>query len=153
MSRRVELPEPRKGKNPMEPWDNAFFITINTNTNLPGLKEGLMQVWDFMSKHMSEFSYGRPGSRLLNVKQHARIEVGKKFHKIHLHGTLVFKTTGLAMLDFYKVNEFVNRNLRQIKGFRKCNFQAKLIKNYNQNAVIQKYIDKDADSDVEQESE
>ena len=151
MSRRIELPKPRKGKDIMEPWDNAFFITINTNTNLPGLKEALQQVWNFMTKHISEFSYGRPGSRLISVKQHARIEVGKKYHKIHLHGTLVFKTTGFAFLDFYKVNEFVNRNLRQVPKFRKCNFQAKLIKNYNQNALITKYIDKDAD--VEQEDE
>lgn len=152
MSYYPALPKPKKGKDPYEPWDNAFFITINTNTYYLELKPALKKVWDYITSHVSEFSYGRPGSKLISVKSHARIEIGKKYHKVHLHGNLVFRTTGIAFLDFYKLNEFINQNLRQIKGFKRSNFQAKLIKNYNQNAIIAKYIDKQ-DQESEEESE
>lgn len=137
------LPKPRPDKDPYIPWANAFLVTINTNTNLPGLREALGDVWRYLTTHASEFFYGYAGSRVLEVKQYAQIEEGKKYHKIHLHGTLVVTTTGIAMMDFWKVNEFINTNLRQIPGFKRCNFQARLIKNYNQARLIKDYIDKE----------
>ena len=146
------IPQPKPGKDAMAPWYNAFFVTINTNTNLPGLREALARVWDHLVTHTAEFFYGRPGSRVLEVKRYAQIEEGKKFHKIHLHGTWIVKSTGIAMMDFWKVNEFINVNLRKmVPGFKRCNFQAKLIKNYNQNRVIEEYINKQLP--VEQVSE
>ena len=138
------LPTPTPGKDPYVPWDNAFFITINTNTNLPGLGEALKEVWTYLTTHAAEFFYGYPGSEVLEVKLYAQIEEGKKFHKIHLHGSWVVKTTGISMMDFWKVTEFINVNLRRmIPGFKRCNFQARLIKNYNANRIIQEYIDKE----------
>lgn len=145
----VILPKEERGKDPLAPWDNAFFITINTGTTIPELKEALNTVWNYIMKHANEFLVGRPGGRLLEVKEHHRVEVGKKYHKVHLHGSAVFRTTGIAFLDYYKVNTFINDNLRQIKGFKRCNFQAKLVKNYNQSRLIAEYIDKDKSSDEE----
>lgn len=146
------LPTPKPGKDPLAPWDNAFFVTINTNTNLPNLRESLHKVWRYLVTHASEFFYGYPGSRVLEVKQYSQIEEGKKYHKIHLHGTWIVKTTGIAMMDFWNVNEYINVTLRElVPGFKRCNFQAKLIKNYNQTRLIQEYIDKELAT--EQESE
>lgn len=145
------LPRPTPGKDPYTPWDNAFLVTINTNTNLPGLGNALKNVWRYLVAHSGEFFYGYPGSSVLEVKQHHQIEVGKKYHKIHLHGTWIVKSTGIAMMDFYKVNEFINQNLRQVEGFKRANFQAKLIKNYNQARLIREYIEKEMP--VEQEEE
>lgn len=147
------LPKPPKGIDPLAPWDNAFFITINTNTNLPGLKNALNICWKYFTSHGSEFFYGRPNSRFIEMKQHYAIEIGKKYHKIHLHGRIVARTTGIAFLDYFKVNDFFNKNLRQIPGFTRCNFQAKLIKNYNQSRIIQEYIDKDVKDEDEDEEE
>ncbi len=150
MSGRVVLPKIDPRKDPLGQWDNAFFITINTNTNLPGLDRGLEAVWKYMMSHAGEFLVGRPGGRLIEVKQHHAIEVGKKYGKIHLHGHAVFTTTGIAFLDYFKVNEFVNRNLRQIVGFKRCNFQAKLIKNYNANRLMAEYIEKEVQKEGEE---
>jgi|ERR1700742_4069326 len=147
------LPKPPRGVDPLAIWDNAFFVTINTNTNLPGLRQALNAVWRYITSHGSEFFYGRPGSRFIEMKQYHKIETGKKYHKIHLHGRLVARTTGLAMMDFWKVNEFINKNLRQIPGFKRSNFQAKLIKNYNQERILQEYIDKQHEESESEEGE
>src|SRR5579872_4429532 len=137
------LPQPTPGKNQYIPWNNAFFVTINTNTNLPNLREALRNVWNYLISHSNEFFYGYENAKLLEVKAYGQVEEGKKYHKIHLHGTWIVKTTGIAMMDFWKVNEFINTNLRRlVPGFERCNFQAKLIKNYNQNTLLKDYIDK-----------
>jgi hypothetical protein len=140
----IKLPEPKKGKDPYAPWDNAWLITINTGTSIPELREALDICWDYFTKHASRFLVGRKGARLLGVEQYHRVEQGKKYHKIHLHGSFVAKCEGIAFLDFYKLTEYFNRNLRiMVPGFKRINFQAKLIKNYNQQRLIKEYIDKD----------
>lgn len=139
---RPALPQPKPGKDYMAPWDNAFFITINSNSTDQGMIRGLNNVWSYLTSHASEFFYGRPGARILDVKQFHRVEIGPKHHLVHLHGSLVVTTTGIAFLDYGKVNDFFNINLRGYGRFSACNFQAKLIKNYNQQRIIEAYIEK-----------
>ncbi len=136
------IPTPKPGKDPYAPWDNAFFITINSNSTDLGMVRGLNTLWKYLTTHASEIFYGRPGARILDVKQYARVEIGTKHHMVHLHGNLVVKATGIAMLDYNLVNEFFNVNLPAYGKFKRCNFQAKLIQNYNQQRLIEEYIEK-----------
>jgi len=147
MPTREPLPKPHPKKDPLAPWSNAFFITINTNNTSPRFKAPLYAIWKYIVSHIVEFMYGRPGSRLINVKQYAAVETGKKTHRVHLHGTLVARTTGIAFLDYYKLNKYINEVLKQVEGFKRCNFNARLIKNYNQNEIIRAYIDKNQDEE------
>jgi hypothetical protein len=138
---RKKLPDPKPGRNPYEPCNNTWFITINSNTHIPSMRQALEIVWRYVISHTNQFVYGRKGAKLLKVREHHAVEQGKKSHRIHLHGYFQVRTTGIAFLDYDKINEFVNVNLRQIPGFKRCNFQAKLMKDQVQNAID--YIDKD----------
>src|SRR5579872_2968698 len=137
-----ELPIPKAGKDPYAPWDNAFFITINSNSTDLGIINGLNELWKYFATHASEFFYGRPGAKVLYVKQFHRVEIGPKHHLVHLHGNYVVRATGIAFLDYDKLKDFFNDNLGKYGKFKGCNIQPKLIKNYNQQRLIEEYIEK-----------
>lgn len=139
----MSLPPPKPGKDPLAPWDNAFFITIGTNSTNTALIEPLRQVWRYLVSHLTEFIYGRPGSRLISVKAgKAGVEIGAKYHRVHLHSQLIYRTLGISNLDFWKINEFVNLNLRKaVPGFKRVNFHARLQPNYNANRNLEDYIE------------
>lgn len=139
---RQQLPPPKPGKDPYAPWDNAFFITINSNSTDRHMIKGLNEVWHYLVTHGSEFFYGRPGARLLDLKQHHRVEIGPSHHMVHLHGNIVATATGIAFLDYDKVNDLFNTSLPRYGKFNGCNFRAKLIENYNQQRLIREYIEK-----------
>lgn len=137
-----QLPRPKPGKDPMAPWDNAFFITVNSNSIDRGMIQGLDTTWKYLTSHASEFFYGRPGAKIISVKQFHRVEIGPIRHLVHLHGNFVVRATGIAFLDYDKVRDLFNKNLPHYGKFSACNFQAKLIKNYNQQRLIEEYIEK-----------
>ena len=163
MSKRPQLPKPPHGRDPLEPMTNVFFITINTNTYLPNLPQALKQVWQYMVTHIAEFIYGRPGSVLLEPpKVKYNIEIGHKFHKIHLHGRWILKTTGIVFVDLNKCRKFINDNLKQVPGFKRCNFLSELVKEKKTKyktelEKVDAYIDKEKkkfkDSDEENTSD
>lgn len=131
----------KKPKDPLSPWKSAWFITINTNQTSFNPKP-LQIVWQYVLEHIILFTFGR--GFITNVYEtHRVIEKGTKKGRIHLHTKVQIDTNGIAFLDFVKIQKFINKQLFQIPSFKGIYFNAILIKNFNQAAVIQEYLEKD----------
>ncbi len=127
--------------DPLSHWKSAWIVTINTNQNNPDLIEPLEIVWDYILEHITAFVYGR--GYIINVKEEHRVfEQGAKYHRIHMHTKVEIETNGIAYLDFVKITQFINRQLRQIPSFKGVYFNAALIKNYNNPMSIEEYLRK-----------
>jgi hypothetical protein len=101
-------------------------------------------------KHAREFVRGRPGSKLLSVKEYSNVERSTKFHKIHLHSYFTCVTTGISFIDLNRLRKFINTNLRQVPGFVRSNLWVQPIKSYNDDKAVTYYINKDP---IEDDSE
>lgn len=134
--------KPKKEKDPLSLWKSAWLVTINTNQNNPGLLQPLKKVWDYITQHITSFVYGR-GYIDKVIETNRVIELSGKYHRLHLHTKLEITTRGFASLDYVKIQNFINKQLRQIPSFKGVYFNAKLIENYNQAMLIQEYLEKD----------
>jgi hypothetical protein len=139
----ITLPPSNPGRDPLKPEWRAFIVTVNTCSSDVRLAKPLKQVWDYVVRNLAQFIVGRPHSHLLEVKEHSNVERGTKFHKIHLHSDLIFRTEGISFIDRVKLIAFVNKNLNQVPGFVRCHLNLRLRKSYNENKIIEEYIDKD----------
>jgi hypothetical protein len=131
-----------KERDPLALWKQAWFCTINTNQNDPGLIRPLKIILDYIINHITSFIYGR-GFFESVIETNRVIEQGSRFKRIHLHTKIEITSRGIAFLDFVKINNFINRNLRQIPTFKGVYFNARLIKNYNHISNIEAYNAKD----------
>lgn len=133
---------PKGQKDPLSDWKSAWLITINTNQNNPNLIEPLRIVWQYIVDHIEFFCWGRGFITGKPLETNRVIELGSKFHRLHLHTKLEITTKGFANLDYVKIQNFINMQLRQIPSFKGVYFNAKLIKNYNQAMLIKEYLEK-----------
>lgn len=133
-------PKPKE-HNPLSPWKSAWLVTINTNQNNPGLIEPLHMVWQYILEHITTYVYGR--GYVTNVSETHRVIEMSKSHRIHMHTKIEISTNGIAYLDFPKITEFINKQMRQIPSFKGIYFNATLIKNYNQATLIKEYTEKE----------
>jgi len=134
--------KPKGQKDPLSDWKSAWLVTINTNQNNPGLIEPLRIVWQYIIDHIEFFCWGRGFIVGKPLETNRVIELGSKFHRLHLHTKLEITTKGFANLDYVKIQNFINRQLMQIPSFKGVYFNAKLIKNYNQAMLIKEYLEK-----------
>lgn len=138
------LPESDPDRDPLKPEYRGFHITINSCSSDIKLIEPLREVWSYVVKNLSEFLLGREGSELIGIPyEYNNVERSDKFHKIHIHSFLTCKTTGISFIDLNKLRFFINRNLRQIPGFVRCNVFVEILKEYNMRKALENYIDKD----------
>jgi hypothetical protein len=130
-------------KDPLAPWNNAWFVTINTNSADRRLIKPLREIWSYILENIRYFMSFREGGGLIVVKERSVIEIGKKFKRIHLHSRLVVKSFGLANLDYGYIRSIINNYLQPLMKNANIYFNAKLIKNYNYAELIKEYLDKD----------
>lgn len=77
-----------KRRNPIE--NSNFYITINTQGTDLGLREKLKEAFNEFYENLEAFIYfRRPGDGLEKIDKiecrRVAIEVGKKYHRVHLH--------------------------------------------------------------------
>lgn len=131
-------------KDPLGRWKNAWLITVNTNSVDERYKVALKGIWNLVVQNINYFMVYRTGGRLIGVKEKSAVEVGKKFHRIHLHSFLEVEAYGLANLDYGLVKNYINMQLRGVnEKFAGIHFNAKLVKNYNASVMIKEYLEKD----------
>ncbi len=131
----------------------AWMITLNTNSSEIKLSSPLRKTWKYIVEHMISFSYGLPGTKVITVKENSEIEVGHKYHKAHLHGFVEIVSMGLVSLNYSKIKEFVDTQLKRLKGYTGCHFDAQLVKNYDAPRRIKEYIEKEKDEDRDVDDE
>lgn len=140
MFRPKRKPKPKE-RDPLSPWKSAWLVTINTNQDNPRLIEPLHMVWQYILEHITTYVYGR--GYVTNVNEtHRVIEISKK-RRVHMHTKIEISTNGIAYLDYPKIVEFINKQMRQIPSFKGIYFNATLIENYNQATLIKEYTEKE----------
>lgn len=137
---------PRKTKrhDPLDEWQSAWFITINTQSTDMKIVEPLRDAWKYITQRMAFFtSSDVEGAEILSVRDRPVIEIGPRYHRVHLHTQLAIDGRGLIMLDYVEIRKFINDLLRQsIPTFKKVYFSAKLVRNYNATRTIERYLAK-----------
>lgn len=143
MPRRIKLPPPVPGKDPLNELYSAWVVTINTNTARAVVIRPFREAWENIVQHMGTFMIGRPGGELLDVRERHAFERGPKFHKIHMHSRLETHTLGLAFIDKAKIQEYVNAYIKKYDpNFKGCYIHYDLVKNYNASRYIEAYLNK-----------
>jgi len=131
----------KKPKDPLSPWVSAWFVTIDPHQTDPGIITPLEITWQYILEHITAFTYGR-GYITRVVETLRTFEQGDKYHRIHMHTKVEISTNGIAYLDFVKITQFINRQLRQIPSFKGVYFNATLIENYNHSVQLKQYVEK-----------
>jgi hypothetical protein len=129
-------------KDPLSAHKQAWFVTINTNSSNTTLIGPLKLVWKHILSNITTFTYGR-GYITKVIETNQTVEQGKKFKRLHIHTKVEIQSNGIAYLDFVKIQQFINKNMRQIPSFKGIYVNAHLIKNYNQQELIDAYTGKD----------
>jgi hypothetical protein len=137
---KMQLPKSDPKKDPLKEQYRAFHITINTNYTNQIIIGPLRKVYEYIIKHANKFLVGRPGGRLLEVKQYYNVERSTKQHRYHIHAYFTAKTLGFSLFDLNKLRTFVNTNLRQVQGFVRSNIRVQPLKLHFD---LEEYIDKD----------
>jgi hypothetical protein len=131
-----------KKRDPFKPWWNAWFLTFNTNQSNPKLVYPLDTLWNYITNHISQFTIPVPGVKILKVKKEHAVEQGEKRHRYHLHAFLAIRSTGLLNLDYEKIKDFMEEQLRQVKGFKSIAFRHTIIRGYNSAENAREYLRK-----------
>lgn len=145
----------RSKRTELDPWKQAWLITINTNQADVKLIKPLRTVWQHIITNMVRFLKAKPGGKLLDTRENSAVEVGPKYHKIHMHSKLEVSSLGIANLNYPKIKEFINTQLARV-NVKGVHFNARLVKNYNQTQLIEEYLNKQKvpeDDDDEDEFE
>lgn len=141
-------------KDPLGLWNNAWLITVNTNSSDRRMIKMLRLSWNEVMSGMTQGYFvwaGREGSTVIGVREHTVIEIGKKFKRVHLHCKLVIKGRGLINLDYGAIKEYLNRQLRQINERINVYMHARIIKGFNAAEMVLEYLAKDPVGDPEDE--
>ncbi len=138
----------------MSKYSQAWFITLNSNLCNKKFAKPLVKVWQFIMEHMTTFSFGNSGSKILSVREHSKDEIGPKDKKVHIHGFVeIVSQGGIVSLNYSKIKKFVDDQLRRLPGFTGCHFDAQLVKNHNAPNNIANYIDKQEVEEPETDDE
>ena len=93
---------------------STFYITINTNSAQKSMKRALQNAFEEFYENVTDFiKYTKSNVRVLNdddeVDCESAIEVGDKFHRIHLHALLSFVHGSHIQLDVDKMRSFFSQ--------------------------------------------
>ncbi len=128
---------------------SAWLITLNSNSKDRKFIKPLKVVWEYLVSHLKNFMWSKSGGKLLNVRNKHAVEIGGELGLVHLHAKLIVETSGVGYLDYRAINEFFNRQLSQVEGFKRCHFDAKLVKNFNGSDIVERYVGKEGDRMVD----
>jgi hypothetical protein len=139
------LPKPNPNKHDILNTEvRGYIMTIDSHSTNKAFIPALRAVWNYISKHLSEFLVGRVGGKFIQaIENSSVIERGKKFHRIHIQADFVTVTRGFSWFDLNKLKTFINKNLKQIPGFVRANTRVFLKKAFNQQQFIDAYQKKD----------
>lgn len=93
---------------------STFYITLNTNSAEESMKEILESAFEDFYDHVTDFvKYMKTNVRRLNdddeVDCESAIEVGDKYHRVHLHALLTFVHGSYIQLNVDKMRTFFAR--------------------------------------------
>jgi len=132
----------RPDKDDFAPWWNAWSLMWNTNSTNPKLIYPIQVVYDYMISHIADYVKPTPGVNILRVENMSAIEQSPRQHRYHIHSKLVILSTGLLDLDYDKMKAFMEKQLRQVKGFKSIAFYHTILAGYNNERNYEEYLKK-----------
>lgn len=131
----------KKERDPYEPWKSAWIITVNSNQTNRSIIPAIKIVWTKIIENLHYFTYGI-GILKSAIETNRTFEMGPKYKRIHMHTKLEISGNGLVNLNYKRIQWYFNKQLRKLPYIKGIYVNATLIKNYNHEEKVARYLGK-----------